>query len=299
MGYENTIGKGYLTFEKFQTLLLMHPRTKHVEFDNFGELFLNKDLLKILQYSDTHKIMLSCAGGVNLNNASQGILEALARYRFQYLNISIDGASPETYSMYRKGGDFFTVIENIETINHYKKVYNSAYPKMQWQFIIFGHNEHEIAEAAAIAKTLGIRFYPKMNWNSEYSPIRDADTVKQQTGWDVTTREEYEKKCGIHFARKTCYSLWANPRYSWDLSVTGCCWNIWKRFDDYTIEYAKKELTGLPLLPTIPQSPCKSCEIYHNLLKSGMFLTKPEVLLHLAKQRMATAAKYRLWRMNI
>ena len=140
MGYQNTIGKGYLSFENFRELLLLNPGTKHVDFDNLGELFLNKDLLKIMQYADSRKIMLSCAGGVNLNDVSPEVLEGLVKYRFQYLNVSIDGATPDTYGVYRKGGDWHTVIENVHAINRYKKQYHSEYPKMQWQFIVFGRS---------------------------------------------------------------------------------------------------------------------------------------------------------------
>ena len=297
MGYQNTIGKGYLHIMGFLQLLDKYPDTKHIEFDNFGELFLNPDLLSIMLQAQKERIMLSCSGGVNLNDVSEHILEMLVKTRFQYLNISIDGASQETYEQYRVGGDYATVINNISIINDWKQKLETPYPKLQWQFIVFGHNEHEIREAQNTATKLGMRFAPKMNWNSEYSPIKNKELVKLWTGWDVFSREEYEKKYGVSYVRGTCYQLWASPRYSWDLSCTGCCWNVWDRFDKDTLRYAKEVLTGR--YPCNQPIPCNRCEIMHDIIKTTQFLSKIEVLKHTFKQRVITDAKYMLWRQNL
>lgn len=297
MGYQNTIGKGWLTFGDFKDLLLMNPGTRHVDFDNFGELFLNPDLLEIIKYADSRDIMLSCPAGVNFNGVSKEVLEGLVKYRFQYLNISIDGATPDTYSKYRAGGNMVDVINNIRIINQYKKQYRSQYPKMQWQFIVFGHNEDEIKDARAMAESLGMSFYPKLNWNSEYSPIRNRENVARETGWTVFTREEYEQQTGLSYVRPTCYSLWTGPRYSWDLSVTGCCWNVWERFTPSGITWAKKMLTD-SRFTALGSIPCTNCEIYKGLQRTGKGLTKLEILKHGARTRARTEVAYWLWRLN-
>lgn len=297
MGYKNTIGKGYLSHVNFCKLL--EENIRHIEFDNFGELFCNPDLSAIMKTAYENKVMLSCAGGVNLNNVTDLVLEDLVRYRFQYLNVSIDGASQETYGQYRNGGNFAEVIDHLITINKYKKMYKTPYPKLQWQFIVFGHNEHEILEARQMAEMFGMRFYPKMNWNSSYSPIRDPLLVRKYTGWDVMTREEVLEKTGVSYVRSTCYQLWDNPRLSWDLSVTGCCWNIWERFDEHTLAYAKEDLTNTGSgRINIPQPPCRECGIYQNIRETKTYITKSELLQHTVKSQIATELKYILWSLN-
>jgi len=297
MGYQNTIGKGYLKYIDFCKLISRNPDIKHIEFDNFGELFLNPDLPAIMTASYLRNIMLSCAGGVNFNTVSNHLLKSLVKTRFQYLNISIDGASQETYGEYRVGGNYAQVIHNIECINHYKREFKTPYPKLQWQFIVFGHNEHEIRKAKQTAESLNMRFYPKMNWNSSYSPIKNPEQVKEDTGWDVTTREEYEEKYGSSYMRQTCCQLWDFPRRSWDLSTTGCCWNIWQRFTKETLESAKHDLM---YCGTIESShPCSVCEIYQDMIYTRNHLTNFEILKHLHKKRLSTAIKYWLWRLNI
>ena len=53
------------------------------------------------------------------------------------------------------------MIEHIRRINAFKKQYRSEYPALRWQDVAFGHNEHEIGRARAMARELGMEFYVK------------------------------------------------------------------------------------------------------------------------------------------
>jgi len=298
MGYTNTIGNGYLHKEDFYYLFKVYPKAKHIEFDNFGELFLNKDLSDIMIYAYNHNIMLSCPVGVNLNNVQESVLETMVKTKFNYLSVSIDGSSQETYEKYRVGGKFNEVIKNIKLINKYKQKYNTIYPKLQWQFIVFGHNEHEIPSAKQLATELGMQFYPKMNWNDDYSPIKNIDFVKQETKWEITTRKDYQQKYGANYAKAACYSLWNDPpRLSWDLTTTGCCWNIWSRFDHYNLNYAKLMLLGK--IPIRANHPCIECNIYQDMIKTNQFLNIKEICKNKILDYILTFIKYGKWRANL
>lgn len=183
MGYEFNVGRGYLKFRNFKNLIDANPQIQTVEFDNFGELFLNPDLISLIKYAYEKKIAISCNTGVNLNTAKPEMLESLVKYRFNFITCSIDGATQETYQLYRVGGNFEKVINNIKSINYYKDQYHSKFPKLKWQFIVFGHNEHELPRARKMARNLNMEFYPKMNWNSNYSPIINKEFVMSETGW--------------------------------------------------------------------------------------------------------------------
>ena len=115
---------------------------------------------------------LSLRNGVNLNHAKDAALEGLVKYGVRMVSCSIDGASPETYRKYRVRGDFNTVIANIERINHYKQLHRTELPQLRWQFVVFGHNEHEIPIAREMARKLGMTFVTKISWNQTISPIR-------------------------------------------------------------------------------------------------------------------------------
>jgi len=79
------------------------------------------------------------------------------------LTVSIDGASPKSYAQYRVKGDFDRVIGHIRRINDFKRKHRSGWPILTWQFIVFGHNEHEIETARKMAGELGMGFRAKMN----------------------------------------------------------------------------------------------------------------------------------------
>ena len=50
-------------------------------------------------------------------------------------------------------------------MNDFKRRYRSGYPRLTWQFVVMGHNEHEISSARRMARDLGMRFDPKLTWD--------------------------------------------------------------------------------------------------------------------------------------
>ena len=94
-----------------------NPRIKEIEVSNYGEIFLNPQLLEIIKYAKQHKVTLTAKNGVNLNNVKNDVLEGLVKYNFNAIYVSLDGASNETYKQYRIGGNYDVVIGNIKKSN--------------------------------------------------------------------------------------------------------------------------------------------------------------------------------------
>ena len=267
------IGSGFLKFEDFRNLLDSAPQVKRVELSNYGEIFLNPQLLQILQYAHQKGVVISVGNGANLNNVKDEMLEGLVKYRVLAITCSLDGATPESYQKYRVRGNFDTVIENIKRINFWKSHYRSKLPRLIWQFIVFGHNEHEIAVARSMAKELGMEFRTKLTWDADFSPIRDKEFVGAESGWRSFTRDEYEIEHGEKFAGEICRQLWYDPQINWDGKVIGCCRNFWGDFggnaftdglsssiNNEKMSYAREMLKGRKL----PREdiPCSNCEMY-------------------------------------
>ena len=123
-----TIGSGFLQSGNFQKLLGENPFIEEVELSNYGEMFLNPDLLEIIKDAFERKVVLTADNGVNLNDITRDVLEGLVKYQFRRISCSIDGTENRTYRQYRIRGDFDVVIENIKQINFFKKRYQSVYP---------------------------------------------------------------------------------------------------------------------------------------------------------------------------
>lgn len=219
------IGWGYLKFEKFKKFLDKNPLVKEIGLSWLGEIFLNPDIGKILKYAFEKGVVLDADGGVNLNSVSDDILRDLVKYKVASITVAIDGASQGTYVKYRRRGNFRKVIKNIMTINKYKRQYCSKLPVLSWQFIIFGHNEHEIPIARKLAAKLGMNFFTKLSWDKNFSPVRDPEFVKRATGSDFVSRKEYAFQSGEDYMDRVCHDLWDKPVINWDGNLFGCCKN--------------------------------------------------------------------------
>lgn len=219
------IKEGMMSYEAFKYIVDQNPEIQYYELSNWGEIFLNPDIIKIIEYAASNGKVLTCTNGTNFNYVPDSVLEALVKYKFLCLNLSIDGASQETYAIYRVNGDFNHVLRNIQRLNYYKELYKSPYPFLSWQFIIFGHNEHEIAKVKQLCTDLNMKFNPKLN-HSEFSPIRDEESVKAQTGLNFTSRSEYKKVYKKEY-KQPCFQCLFSPQINWNGDVLGCCVNKW------------------------------------------------------------------------
>ena len=96
------LGWGYLRAKDFSNFIRRHPTVKMVELSQSGEIFLNPELDLIIKDAFEQGVGLTALTGVNLNRISEQTCEYLVKYRFKAMKVAIDGATPETYAIYRK-----------------------------------------------------------------------------------------------------------------------------------------------------------------------------------------------------
>jgi len=272
--FEKVVGDGYVKFDDFRSLIDKNPWISNIEISNNGEIFLNPELKDIIRYAYERGIALYAGGGVNLNYMSEDMAESLVKYKVRHLRVSLDSATPEIYKIYRVNGDFNRVISNVKEINRYKRKYNSEFPYMTWQFVIFGHNEHELPIARKKATELGMSFLPVLNaqfWDPPYSPVIDREFVKKETGINITSQADFKTAYKDRYCNM-CTQLWVRPQINWDGKLLGCCWNTYgdygNVFDRGLTDclksekylYTKRMLLGLEKVRG--DIPCASCHIF-------------------------------------
>jgi len=203
---------------------------------------------------------------------SERMLEYLVKYKFKAIVVSVDGATQEIYEIYRRGGHFNTVIQNIKKINFYKQKYQRKFPILVWQFVIFGHNEHELPLAKKMAEELNMGFVIRLNWSPSYSPVKNKENVRREIGYG--SRKEYERKFHRVYM-PLCYQLWDSPQVNWDGKLLGCCVNrssdfgnvfksgLEKCLKSEKYVYAKKMLLGKE--KPRKDIPCLSCAHYKRI----------------------------------
>lgn len=299
------IGSGYLRSTDFETFTARNPSIRIVELSNYGEVFLNPELEEILRRAQVSDVALSAGNGVNLNDASTRVLDAVVRYGLYYLSVSIDGATNQTYCQYRRGGDLDAVIANVRYINSIKKKYGSRYPIMRWQYVVFGHNEHEILRAREMAASLGMDFRTRLSWNETYSPIRNIEQVVRDAGATLKTNPNPNRQREVDQPlRHICSQLWHSPQVNWDGELLGCCANRWESYGnvfrlglDQCLRSQRYTNTKLALLGRIaPRAdfPCLRCSQWPGIVwkplrpteivKSSSHVFRP-TMLHSARRR--------------
>lgn len=265
---------GNLKLGDFKAFLDDNPGIRHVELSNWGEIFLNPDLKEMITYAHQKGVSLTAGNGVNLNTASDDVLEQMVKCGFKHLVCAIDGASEETYQVYRRGGSLGSVLENVRKINLYKQKYQSIFPLLCWQFIVMGHNEHELPLARRMAGELGMEFSTKLNWKPSFSPVKDKDFAARESGIGATDRAEFEQRFDREYF-SYCHQLWAAPQINWDGKLLGCNRNYWDDFGNVFASgleeclkseryvYAKQMLLG----EKKPRDdiPCTRCQHYQNM----------------------------------
>lgn len=290
-GVEKGCKLGNLKFSDFKNFVDAND-FESIEISNHGEIFLNPELYDIIKYAYEKGISLYAGNGVNLNYLPDKIAEALVKYRFGSMDVSIDGASQQTYQQYRVNGSFDKVIENVEKINFYKKKYKSELPILNWKFIVFGHNEHEIPLAKKMAKKLKMNIEFTPNCMPEYSPLKNEKKVIKQTGMLTTDLaphvmlEEYNNQLSDWFY---CAFLWEEPQINWDGKILGCCslYNddfggnafkegFLKAMNHPKMIYAKNMLTHKA--PPAEGIPCTHCYAFEDLMASGCYMISPKKL---------------------
>ena len=282
---QKKLGGGFLKFDDFKKLVDENPEVSHIELSNWGEMFLNPDIVKIMEYAYQKNVALTASNGVNLNTVKEPVLEALVKYKFRHMSCSVDGISQETYQQYRVGGNFNRVLENIKSINRYKELYKSEFPQLRWQFVIFSHNEHELLEAKALAESLNMQFHPKLSWDENIADLKNRDLVREMLG--AASRSEYRQMYGTGYIQKyICSQLWTSPQINWNGEILGCCYNYWGSFGNAfesglmnglnsdKIAYARQMLRG----EAEPKEgiPCTTCSHYQHLQADQDWLTDRE-----------------------
>jgi len=121
---------------------------------NFGEPLLHKDIFRMISYAKKKNIIVAISSNLSLLSPSGA--EELVSCGLDYLVVSFDGGSAETYSLYH-GVDYFEkVMENIKALVSAKEKLSSLTPFIELQFIVMRGNERELGKVKKFSEELGV-----------------------------------------------------------------------------------------------------------------------------------------------
>lgn len=209
-----------LTLDNFKKVLdELGPYLIHIDFCNWGEPLLNKNLTEMIKYSEQY--FIDTKVDTNLNLLTEEAAEKLILSGLDKIIVSIDGITPETYSRYRVGGDFYKVMDNLKMLLRIKRELKRPNPYISWQFLVFRHNEHEIEDVKRIGLDLGVDHVgitKAFIGNKEWIPLNETFSNYRD---DI--EGEMTSDCFKSDGRKICNWPWEAIAINPNGSVSVCC----------------------------------------------------------------------------
>jgi hypothetical protein len=163
-GITRTRQAGMLDYDLFRRVVdEAGPALGRIDFFNYGEAFLHKRALDMVEYIKSrypHIYLYTSTNGLAL---SEDGARRLARSGIDEVTFSIDGAKQETYVQYRQRGDFAKAIRNLAALADEKKTHGFDVPFVNWRYILFSHNDsdEEMALARQMAADIGV---DRLSW---------------------------------------------------------------------------------------------------------------------------------------
>src|SRR3954447_831929 len=158
-GITRTRQAGMLDYAVFQKVVdEAGPTVGRIDFFNYGEAFLHKRALDMVEYIKSrhpHVYLYTSTNGLAL---TEDQVRRLARSGIDEVTFSIDGATPASYAKYRQRGDFDKAIRNLRTAADEKRGAGRDLPFINWRYILFVHNDsdEEMNRARQLASEIGV-----------------------------------------------------------------------------------------------------------------------------------------------
>lgn len=148
-----TWDKSVLDEPKFNKLVrTLGPYAFHCVFFNWGEPLINRNLPKMVQTLRQHLL----SGHISSNLSLSFDVEALVASGLEQITASVDGVSQSVMERYRIGARADLIFSNMRKLVEAKAKLNSYTPIINWQYLMFDHNIHEMDKAIKLGREIGV-----------------------------------------------------------------------------------------------------------------------------------------------
>ena len=194
-----------------------------VSLYNHGEPLLNPDVFSIIEH--THRNRVGTNISSNFNWPQPVEINDFIQSGLDYVTVSLDGVTQDSYQQYRVRGDVREVFDNLKRLLSAKKTLMSKTPFVEWQFIVFKHNEHEVEEARKLASELGVDL---LRFISPGVPPEDMHNLELQEKWMPRNPLYWERNPKLVEDRgyvfdQPCFYLYRSMFIYPGGGVTPCC----------------------------------------------------------------------------
>ncbi|HKY23365.1 MAG TPA: radical SAM protein [Vicinamibacterales bacterium] len=213
--------KQLMKYETFTRVIdELAPYAYEVNMHNWGESILHPHVFDMVEYARKRNVATNMSA--HFNTVNEQTIDRLVTSGLEYLCLSIDGATQESYAKYRVGGSLDKVLDNARKLVQRRRELKSSTPFIEWQFIVFKHNAGEIAAARELAKEIGV---DKFRLIPPGIAFEMTDTERLKREWFVPAGTEVEGESADYRSQHDapCFYLYRSFTVNPDGQVAPCC----------------------------------------------------------------------------
>jgi len=194
-----------------------------------GEPFLHPELFQMIEKARQNNLYTILSTNGHFLNEKH--CERIIKSGLNRIIISLDGTEEETYSHYRKNGDFTKVTKGIELLAETKKAMKARSPLIVLQFLVFRHNQDQVKAIKQLGKRLGVDSV-QVKSAQIYNFRKKAENIPTKTKhsrYSFKSNNEPELKSKL---KNRCRRLWYTTVITADGEIVPCCFD---KQADYTM----------------------------------------------------------------
>jgi radical SAM protein with 4Fe4S-binding SPASM domain len=215
--------KGFIKMDLYRNIIdQMSSHLLYLTLYFQGEPYLHPDFHDMVAYAHSKKIYVATStNGHYLDDANA---EATIRSGLNKLIVSLDGTDQETYSSYRKGGDFDRVIAGVKRLVAWKRKLGVQHPHIIIQFLVLSTNEHQAVSIKKLGRELGAdEVQIKTAQLNSYMPGNPLMPKDKRFSRYMSSPDGTFKPTGR--MRNRCFRMWTSPVITWNGEVIPCCFD--------------------------------------------------------------------------
>ncbi|MBI1813362.1 MAG: radical SAM protein [Deltaproteobacteria bacterium] len=214
--HEHGRAKGNVSFSVFSSIVdELAPYAFSLDLFDWGEPFFNPELPRLIAYAHRKDLITTISSNLSFR-LSDDTIRAVIASGLSYLTASVDGADQGSYEIYRRGGKFELVIENLRSFVRLKREFGSVTPRITWQYLVFAPNENRVEDARQLAKEL------------QLDAFRPLAGTYDDPSWQPSGDYSFDY---LHVHENRCVWLWNSAVFHWDGGWASCCMGFYKHDD--------------------------------------------------------------------
>ena len=213
----SSVDRGMMSFSTFKAGIdRLLPELQSIMLYSWGEPLYNKDLNRCIAYARRHGILTQISSNMMVcgEEKSRGLIEA----GLSKIIVSCDGLTQESYEKYRVRGNLAKVTRNALRLIELKRELGVEYPEVTLQFIVFKHNEDEMAEFEKIWMERGADRvdFIRMSYMSQ-----EGEDVAREL--DLVPRNSTFRPYHPYGSLKRCSDPYHHVTINWNGDWYTCC----------------------------------------------------------------------------